>query len=413
MGLAAGVDIQGKSLVVHEHLNKILQKLTESSGIDLDHQLFLTSAIFVQKDFPIRNLYKQTAETIYKSSVLNVDFKHDSNKAVEVMNAWVTEKTKGKIKSILAMPPSESTRVVIASALYFKALWEHPFFAEMTFRRPFYTNGRKSPATMEVEMMSNGGKFPYYKDPTLKCEIMGLPYKGNATTMYIIVPSDSSAERLKEFQRTLTQQDVDRLADSTEPRCVVMGFPKMKIESTIELRDVLSSLGVQSLFQAGEANLAMLSPGEMMADAPITLRNPENNPIVNCSNIFNPNSTEKLCETTDGTKKILFKKFGDKVGRRVVKRDDLDSLRELVNEQSSGNFQNPGLYASNVIHKVYMDITETGTEAAASTAIALARSTEVTFRVDVPFLFFIRHEFTKTILFWGSVTEPTPSFPRT
>nr|CAH7736634.1 unnamed protein product [Callosobruchus chinensis] len=426
MGLAAGVDIQGKSLVVHEHLNIILDKLSKTA--DLNQQLSVASAIFVQKEYPIRSLYKQTAENIYKSEVLNVDFKHDVNKATQLMNAWVTDRTEGKITSILNEPPIDTTKVIIASALYFKALWEHPFFDGMTTRKPFYTNGRNAPATMEVEMMANGGSFPYYKDPNLKCEILGLPYKGNATTMYIIVPSDSNAARLKEFESSLTQENVDRLADNTVSTGTVMLFPKMKIESTIDLKEVLKSLGLRSLFDPSEANLALLSPGEAMADAAsraaLALPAEEydrsnvlifsrNGFPVNCSNIFDKNSTEKMCETTDGSKKVLYKKFGDKVGRRVAKRDTLDMVRKLVEEQSSENFQNPGLYADQVIHKVYMHITETGTEAAATTSLSLSRDgSRLTFRVDVPFLFFIRHELTKTILFWGSVTEPTPNFPK-
>ncbi|VEN63153.1 unnamed protein product [Callosobruchus maculatus] len=433
MGLAAGVDIQGKSLVVHEHLNNILKKLTKTT--DSNQKLTIASAIFVQNDYPIRSLYKQTAKNIYKSEVLNVDFKHDVNKATQLMNAWVSERTEGKITSVLSEPPIDTTKVIIASALYFKALWEHPFFDGMTARKPFYTNGRNAPATMEVEMMANGGFFPYYKDPNLKCEILGLPYRGNETTMYVIVPSSSSAARLKEFESSLTQENVDRLADSTVSTGVVMLFPKMKIDTTINLKEVLKTLGLRSLFSPSEANLALLSPGEAMADAPsrasLALQAAKANPIApeydrrdvlvfsrsgfpeNCSKIFDKNSTEKMCETTDGSKKVLYKKFGDKVGRRVAKRDTLDIVRRIVDEQSSENFHNPGLYADQVIHKVYMDITETGTEAAASTSISLSRDgSRLTFRVDVPFLFFIRHELTKTVLFWGSVTEPTPNFPR-
>nr|CAI5857164.1 unnamed protein product [Callosobruchus analis] len=391
------------ALVLLGAKGKTFEEVSNVMGLaaDSNQQVSVASAVFVQKDYPIRSLYKQTAENIYQSEVLNVDFKNAVIKATQLMNDWVSRRTKGKITSLLADPPIAATK--------------------------------NAPATMEVEMMANGGFFPYYKDPNLKCEILGLPYKGNATTMYIILPSNSNSARLKEFQSSLTQEIVDRLADSTVSTGVVMLFPKMKLEDTTDLKDVLMSLGLQSLFNPNEANLALLSPGEAMSDAPARARYhaAEDNPIIpehdrrnvlvfsrsgfplNCSDIFNKNSSQSMCETTDGTKKVLYKKFGDKIGRRVAKRDTMDALRKLVDEQSSENFQNPGLYADQVVHKVYMDITETGTEAAASTAVSLSRDgSRITFRVEVPFLFFIRHESTKTILFWGSVTEPTPSFPR-
>lgn len=73
--------------------------------------------------------------------------------------------------------------------------------------------------------------------------------------------------------------------------------------------------------------------------------------------------------------------------------------------------ENPGLYADQVLHKVYMDITESGTEAAATTSVSLSRDGgKVSVRVDVPFVFFVWHEETRMLLFWGSVYQPTPSF---
>lgn len=68
-----------------------------------------------------------------------------------------------------------------------------------------------------------------------------------------------------------------------------------------------------------------------------------------------------------------------------------------------------GLYASEVIHKVEIDITETGTTASAASAISITRDgSSPVVRVEKPFLFFIQHRQTGVILFWGSVIRPTP-----
>jgi serpin B len=70
------------------------------------------------------------------------------------------------------------------------------------------------------------------------------------------------------------------------------------------------------------------------------------------------------------------------------------------------------LYVSAVIHKAFVDVNETGTEAAAATAIgmgALAARREPTpvFRADHPFLFVIRDMRSGAILFLGRVVNPT------
>lgn len=132
MGLATGIDIHSKSQLVHEHFGRLINKLDHTTGIDYGSHLKVASAVFVQNDYPIRSIYKETSERLYKSEVLNLDFKSDPETAQRIINAWVAERTNSKIRSIMVEPPPSSTRVVIASALYFKAEWEKPFFEGAT-----------------------------------------------------------------------------------------------------------------------------------------------------------------------------------------------------------------------------------------------------------------------------------------
>ncbi|XP_006115621.2 leukocyte elastase inhibitor-like [Pelodiscus sinensis] len=74
----------------------------------------------------------------------------------------------------------------------------------------------------------------------------------------------------------------------------------------------------------------------------------------------------------------------------------------------SGMAKQGDLSVSQVVHKAYIDVNEQGTEAAAATGISVgvtSISTLVTFVADHPFLFFIRHQKTKCILFYGRVSS--------
>ncbi|XP_022369428.1 serpin B3-like isoform X2 [Enhydra lutris kenyoni] len=66
------------------------------------------------------------------------------------------------------------------------------------------------------------------------------------------------------------------------------------------------------------------------------------------------------------------------------------------------------LLLSKVIHKSFVEVTEEGTEAASSTAVVVKVRSLPThpFHCDHPFLFFIRHNKTNSILFLGRVSSP-------
>lgn len=69
------------------------------------------------------------------------------------------------------------------------------------------------------------------------------------------------------------------------------------------------------------------------------------------------------------------------------------------------------LNISAVLHKAFVEVNEEGTEAAAATAVLMAKMSmplpPPVFRADHPFLFLIRENSTGSILFLGRVVDPT------
>ncbi|XP_077209580.1 serpin B10-like [Paroedura picta] len=67
------------------------------------------------------------------------------------------------------------------------------------------------------------------------------------------------------------------------------------------------------------------------------------------------------------------------------------------------------LYLSEVYHKAFIEINEEGTEASAATAAVVTTRTSqepLVFKANHPFVFFIRHNKTKSILFFGRFCTP-------
>ncbi|XP_072808498.1 serpin B10 isoform X1 [Vicugna pacos] len=75
----------------------------------------------------------------------------------------------------------------------------------------------------------------------------------------------------------------------------------------------------------------------------------------------------------------------------------------------SGMSMERNLFLSNVFHKSFVEINEQGTEAAAGTGSEVSFRTKLPsmeFNADHPFLFFIRHNKTNSILFYGRFCSP-------
>lgn len=85
--------------------------------------------------------------------------------------------------------------------------------------------------------------------------------------------------------------------------------------------------------------------------------------------------------------------------------DAFSQSRANFSGMSTGN----NLFLSEVFHKSFVEVNEEGTEAAAASgAVVVTRSSHLpmTFKADHPFLFFIRYNPTKSILFFGRFCSP-------
>ncbi|XP_061851384.1 heterochromatin-associated protein MENT isoform X2 [Colius striatus] len=86
----------------------------------------------------------------------------------------------------------------------------------------------------------------------------------------------------------------------------------------------------------------------------------------------------------------------------------IQSAFDPVQADFTGMSVRKDLFISKVIHKAFVEVNEEGTEAAAATGALVMKSKapKVTFKADHPFLFFIRHNKSQTILFFGRLCSP-------
>lgn len=282
------------------------------------------------------------------------------------INSWVSQHTRGHIENIISSEMPTSTRMVLANALYFKGFWETDFIESATRPDNFYPNGEGSQPAVRVQLMATGGTFPYHEDEQLGCRIIGLPYRGNLSTMYIIQPMKSSTVELMALQRRLSPERIEDLISRMYRRSAIVAMPKMHLTESINLKTMLQNMGLGGIFSTVQNDLSLIAAHE----APTQGRRPAS------TNSLGGNSLQNL---------------------------------EAQRRAATGGARSD-LVVDDIVHKVDFNVNEQGTEAAAATVTYLKKSgPDVIFRVDTPFMVLVRHDPTKLVLFYGLINEPPAS----
>ena len=122
--------------------------------------------------------------------------------------------------------------------------------------------------------------------------------------------------------------------------------------------------------------------------------------------IFEKNKRESLVE-------LMIPKF--KIESKINLKNILSNLgmEKMFQPSTTGlkGISDGVLFVSDVIQKAFIEVDETGTEAAAATAVFVFTKMSLPkidrFVADHPFLFFIRDLQTNLVLFQGRVTKPS------
>jgi serpin B len=220
-----------------------LAVLNEKLSANEDFTLLVANALFVQKDYPIKDAYLESA-AVLGSEVKEENFP-DKEASAKSINAWASEKTKGKIPAIVSPDTlSAAMKLAIGNAIYLKAKWLTPFDPEYTEDRPFtLSNGTK----INVPTMFDNGHYAYFENADV--QVLDMPYKGNALSMTILLPR----KNLRALEEKL-HKDPSYLPDIISGvtwQKVIVRLPKFKTASGFELSEMLKENGLGLPF--GEA----------------------------------------------------------------------------------------------------------------------------------------------------------------
>ncbi|XP_016974315.1 serine protease inhibitor 42Dd [Drosophila rhopaloa] len=174
--------------------------------------------------------------------------------SVKKVNKWLAKQTFYTVRNLFTPDVfSLESSVILVNSLFFRAKWANVFPEQLTKVDDFWINPLQR---MELPMMQQIGKFRYGESKKLKSQILQLPFEKSNLTMMIILPRD--IDGLPKLEEKLGQLDMNEVAAKSLMNDVDVIIPKFRIEFNIDLKVPLQKLGINRVFEPGQADLSGL-----------------------------------------------------------------------------------------------------------------------------------------------------------
>ncbi|MGD0784230.1 MAG: serpin family protein [Sedimentisphaerales bacterium] len=228
-------------------LQKHLIQENKSGG----YQLLLANALWGQKGEPFLKEFLDSTQNYYGAGLRQLDFINETERSRQIINSWVEENTKDKIKDLIPQGDIDrDTILVLTNAIYFKGDWKTKFKKKDTQSTDFYLSAKDK---VKADMMQVKEKFKCYADE--KMQVLELPYKNNELSMLVFLPN--KIEGLAEIENTLSTERLNDSLSKMRTTEIEIYLPKFKMTwGTFSLKKTLIDLGMSNAFKAGKADFS-------------------------------------------------------------------------------------------------------------------------------------------------------------
>jgi serine protease inhibitor len=360
---------QEKAAQQSQKLAAELNKLQSQYG---QYELRVANALWGEKTYRFKQSYIDTVHKYYRTGgVFPVDFRNDYEGARKRINAWVERQTNDRIKDLIPANALDEearklVRLVLTNAVYFKGQWAEVFPEAQTKDEDF--------------TLSGGSKV---RVPTMRRDYMHsvryAAFKGDGTFF------DTPAR--VPFARQVDEKTV---------------YPDARGFAVLELP-----------YKGGEMAMVVLVPrsadGLEALETKLTSAN-----LAAWVGKLQPRATHVYLPKFKLETEFDLGQTLETLGMVRAFKDPRAADGAQFDGMSESEDPAEKLYISKVLHKAFVEVSEKGTEAAAATAVMMAKPTAAvdsrpvipTFKADRPFLFLIRDRQSGSVLFLGRVMSP-------
>lgn len=237
--MATALELEGFPL---DELNASYRGLIDLlRGLDRQVKFEIANSIWYRHDWTFEQAFLDANRAYFDAAVRPLDFA--SPTAAQTINAWVSDRTQGRIPSIVDDPlPSEDVMYLI-NAIYFKGSWTQQFDKSRTRPAPFLLRDGSS-ATVPTMFTAEPAHVRLAAAPGVT--VLDLPYGGRAFSMTIVVPRDPAG--LDSLVASLTEDRWNGWTAALDSAAVDVSLPKFRFSYAASLQQVLSALGMPHAF---------------------------------------------------------------------------------------------------------------------------------------------------------------------
>jgi serpin B len=192
-----------------------------------------------------------------------LDISGDPEGARARVNRWIEDRTERLIPALLAPGTIDSsTRMVLASALYFAAGWAVPFQSHATRGEPFWIRRPDgSYSTQAAMLMGRSGIYRTRACRRVPARMIEIPHVGGSTALIVILPDD--VRGLTAVEDALDADWLDASIAAMTPAQVTLRLPRVAVQASpspsLSLRDPLCRMGMARAF-ADDADFSGIAP---------------------------------------------------------------------------------------------------------------------------------------------------------
>ncbi|CAH8603434.1 unnamed protein product [Schistosoma rodhaini] len=214
----------------------------------------LANGIYASDDLQINGDFEQLLTEYFDENIHRVNFT-DQSTAMQTINQWISSKTNNLISQFFNHPHEilPNSLLNLFSIFYFKDVWEVQFMEMFTENATFEVSSDRQ---IQVPIMFNEEELGYADFKSEGFEMISKSFKNTRFTFIVILPKEKKSNLNLLSQFLMGNQSLQNYIQQLKSERVSLKLPKFKLESILDLENILKLHGIHDLFDPIKANLS-------------------------------------------------------------------------------------------------------------------------------------------------------------